>query len=280
MRMAPWLPTLTVTNDARLDAMDPEPASIKVLLIARSSLLREAIRLALDEQSGVEVVADISEGTHVVSEVERARPDVALLMTSRATREITGTVATLCERMKGCRILVISEDEDEDLLLAVLEAGATGYLTNRSPVEDLVRGIHAVYEGETVVPPHMVGALLRRFIHRRREQDLALRRMSRLTAREREVLILLARGSGNDAIAETLVISPKTARTHIQNLISKLGVHSRLEAAMFLTRSGISDELLVDGMDVVHGSPDLGVARVQVDGGRDRDDVTTSLGRV
>jgi DNA-binding NarL/FixJ family response regulator len=278
--MDPVLHSLTLTQGRSAQVMESDPASIKVLLVARSSLLREAIRLALDEQNGVDVVADIGEGTHVVSEAERARPDVVLLMTTRATRETTGTVAMLCERVPDCRILVISEDEDEDLLLAVLEAGATGYLTNRSPVDDLIRGIRAVNEGETVVPPHMVGALLRRFIHRRREQDVALRRMSRLTAREREVLILLARGSGNDAIAETLVISPKTARTHIQNLISKLGVHSRLEAAMFLTRSGISDELLVEGVEGIHGAPDLRVARVGVHGGREREDVSTSSGRV
>jgi DNA-binding NarL/FixJ family response regulator len=256
--------------------MDSEPTSIKVLIVARSSLLREAIRLALDEQEGIDVVADINDGIQAVSEVERARPHVVVLMSTQASRDITRAVGMLSDRVPESRILVVSEEEDEDFLLAVLEAGATGYLTNRSPVGDLIRGVGAVNDGETVVPPHMVGALLRRSIHRRREQDLALRRMSRLTSREREVLILLAKGSGNDAIAETLVISPKTARTHIQNLISKLGVHSRLEAAMFLTRSGISDELLIDRID---GRPDLTVAHLG-DGGRRRsEDVPTSSGR-
>jgi two-component system nitrate/nitrite response regulator NarL len=90
----------------------------------------------------------------------------------------------------------------------------------------------------------MLGPLLKRLIVRRREQDEALRRMSRLTRREREVLALLAEGADNDGIAQALVISPQTARTHIQNVLSKLGVHSRLEAAAFVVQNGILDELV------------------------------------
>jgi two-component system nitrate/nitrite response regulator NarL len=89
----------------------------------------------------------------------------------------------------------------------------------------------------------MLGALLARLIRRRREQDEAIRRMSRLTRREKEVLALLAGGADNDAIAQALVISPQTARTHIQNVLGKLGVHSRLEAAAFVMQNGILDEL-------------------------------------
>jgi two-component system nitrate/nitrite response regulator NarL len=89
----------------------------------------------------------------------------------------------------------------------------------------------------------MLGPLLSRLILRRREQDDALRRAGRLTRREREVLALLAEGGDNDAIAQRLVISPQTARTHIQNVLSKLGVHSRLEAAAFVIQNGILEDL-------------------------------------
>jgi DNA-binding NarL/FixJ family response regulator len=90
----------------------------------------------------------------------------------------------------------------------------------------------------------MLGALLQRLIQRRRERDGSLRQMAKLTRREREVLALLAQGGDNDEIAQTLVISPETARTHIQNLLGKLGVHSRLEAAAFVIQNGILDELV------------------------------------
>jgi DNA-binding NarL/FixJ family response regulator len=93
----------------------------------------------------------------------------------------------------------------------------------------------------------MLGALLQRLIHRRRERDAALRRMAELTRREREVLALLAQGADNDGIAQRLVISPETARTHIQNVLGKLDVHSRLEAAAFVVQNGILDDLARTG---------------------------------
>jgi two-component system nitrate/nitrite response regulator NarL len=90
----------------------------------------------------------------------------------------------------------------------------------------------------------MLGALLSRLIVHRRQQDEALKRMARLTRREREILALLAEGADNDAIAQELVISPQTARTHIQNVLGKLGVHSRLEAAAFVLQNGIMEDLV------------------------------------
>ena len=90
----------------------------------------------------------------------------------------------------------------------------------------------------------MLGTLLHRLIQRRRERDEALRRMAGLTRREREVLALLADGGDNETIADRLFISPETARTHIQNVLGKLRVHSRLEAASFVNQSGIFDDLV------------------------------------
>ena len=98
-------------------------------------------------------------------------------------------------------------------------------------------------DGETIVPGRMLGPLLQRLIRRRREQRDALDRMSRLTRREREVLGLLAEGADNDTIAERLVISPETARTHVQNVLVKLEVHSRVEAAAFVMRHDMLDAL-------------------------------------
>jgi two-component system, NarL family, nitrate/nitrite response regulator NarL len=89
----------------------------------------------------------------------------------------------------------------------------------------------------------MLGYLLERLIRRRQEQDEAVRRLGRLTAREREVLSLLAEGGDNDSIAQVLVISPQTARTHIQNVLVKLGVHSRLEAAALAIQNGLVGEV-------------------------------------
>ena len=101
-----------------------------------------------------------------------------------------------------------------------------------------------VHRGDTLVPPTMLGPLLTGLLRRKRDHDEAFERITRLTVREREVLALLAQGSDNDSIARALVISPQTARTHIQNILGKLGVHSRLEAAAFVTRSGMLQNLV------------------------------------
>jgi DNA-binding NarL/FixJ family response regulator len=141
-------------------------------------------------------------------------------------------------------VIVFSGQEDERVLLEAMEAGASGYLSKEAPLADLINAARAVHRGEALVPPRMLGALLQRIIHRRRERDEALKRMTNLTRREREVLGFLALGADNDMIAQRLVISPETARTHVQNVLGKLHVHSRLEAAAFVTQNGILDDLV------------------------------------
>jgi DNA-binding NarL/FixJ family response regulator len=110
-------------------------------------------------------------------------------------------------------------------------------------MSQLIHVTRAVRRGETIVPSTMLGNLLTRLMRRRQEQDEAYRHISRLTPREREVLRLLVEGRGTEAIAMTLVISPQTARTHIQNILAKLGVHSRLEAAALVNETGVLERL-------------------------------------
>src|SRR5439155_2835917 len=132
---------------------------------------------------------------------------------------------------------------NEATLVGALEAGASGYLTKARPLAELIDATRALRRGETHIPPGMMAALLSGLIHRRRDQDQALRRLGNLTRREREVLVQLSAGADNLGIAEKLVISPETARTHVQNIISKLGVHSRLEAVALVSQNGLREEL-------------------------------------
>jgi DNA-binding NarL/FixJ family response regulator len=208
------------------------------------SLFRDAVRIVLGNQTGLVVVAEARDGLEAVAEAERTHPDVALLDANLPNCDGIRATELICERVPGCRVIVISGEEDEQILTRALEAGASGYLTKEFPLSFLIEAASSVYRGEMLVPPRMLGPLLTRLLRRRREQDEALRRWSRLTRREQEVLSLLADGADNDAIAQTLVISPQTARTHIQNVLGKLGVHSRLEAAAFVVQNGIRGEIL------------------------------------
>jgi DNA-binding NarL/FixJ family response regulator len=218
---------------------------LRLLIADEQSLFREALRAVLEGESDLRVVADVRDGLHAIAEAERARPDVALLHAALPGCDGISAIALIKERAPDCKVLVLTDEEDQGALTHALEAGANGYLTKESPVGELIDAVRAVHRGETLVPPRMLGRLFDGLIRQRRDQDAAIRLMSRLTRREREVLVLLAEGAGNEAIAETLIISPETARTHIQNVISKLGVHSRLEAATFVMQNGILDHLVL-----------------------------------
>jgi DNA-binding NarL/FixJ family response regulator len=216
---------------------------IRVLLADEQSLFRQAVKVVLSSEDDLIVVGEAADGLQAIAEVERVRPDVALLDADLPNCDGIRATQQISLRVPECRVIVFSAQEDEQVLVQALEAGASGYLSKGSPLADLIEATRAVHRGDALIPPRMLGALLQRLIHRRRERDDALKRMAKLTRREREVLALLAQGADNDGIAQRLVISPETARTHIQNVLGKLGVHSRLEAAAFVTQNGILDDL-------------------------------------
>ena len=223
--------------------MADENQPIRVLLADEQSLFRNAMKVVLSNERDIVVVAEAADGAGAISEAERMRPDVVLVDADLPNPDGLRATQEICDRVPGCRVIVMSAQEDEWVLLRAFEAGATGYLSKSSPLVDLIETTRVVHRGEALVPPRMLGSLLQRLIHRRDERDDALRHMAILTRREREVLSLLSLGSDNDGIAQELVISPDTARTHIQNVLGKLGVHSRLEAAAFVTRNGLLEDL-------------------------------------
>jgi DNA-binding NarL/FixJ family response regulator len=217
--------------------------SIRILVADGHSLFRESVVVVLRNEQDLSIVADARDGGQLAAELEVARPDVVILDLNLPGGNGVKAVRLIKERVPGCRVLALDEQEDQRVLLQVVEAGASGYLTKDCPLAELIDATRAVARGEIVIPRWMLGMLLTHLVRRRRERDEALRRLSRLTRREREVLALLTDGGDNDAIAEALYISPETARTHVQNLLGKLEVHSRLEAAAFVTGNGILDDL-------------------------------------
>lgn len=232
---------MTILGDQD-DVVGSKP-TIRVLLADERALFRESVRVALERESDIQVVAQARDGLEAMAEAERTRPDVAVLDVALPTCDGIGATRLLADALPDCRILVLAPSEDLNTLVLALESGASGFLTKDRPLVELIAATRAIHAQEMVVPPTMFGGLLRRLLDQRREQGEALRRVSRLTRREREVLSLLAQGADNKRIAQRLVISPETARTHIQRVLSRLGVHSRLEAAMFVTRTGILKDL-------------------------------------
>jgi len=215
---------------------------IRVLLADEQSLFREAVHLILEREPDLAVVGEVGDGMQALNEAERVSPDVVFLDVNLPNCDGLRATSLFHERLPSCAVIVVDGQEDETTLTEALRAGAAGYIAKTRPLNELIDAARAVHRGETLVPPAMLRGLLARIFRQRDEQDQALRAVSRLTRREREVLALLAEGADNDTIAQALVISPQTARTHIQNVLAKLGVHSRLEAAMFVTQNGILHE--------------------------------------
>jgi DNA-binding NarL/FixJ family response regulator len=217
---------------------------IRILLVDEQSLFRDAVRTVLDSEPDMRVVGEAQEGREAAREAERLQPHVVLLTSVLLDTDGVQTTHLIKRRVPDCLVLVLGLAEDDTLkLVGALEAGATGCLPWDCPLDQLIAATRAVHRGQTVIPDRMLRPLLDELIARRRRHGDALRRVKYLTQRERLVLAHLTEGAGKDAIARALVISPETARTHIHNVLRKLAVHSRLEAAAFVLQSGIKDEL-------------------------------------
>ena len=227
--------------NTRDDAAEDDAEVLAVVLADPQALFRESVRIALSSDPTFKVVGEARAPAQAIARIAESSPDVAII-----DEDLTGDSALIheiLERAPMCRVLVVSAHEDDAVLASAMEAGASGYLSKQAPLVDLVSAMRTIHEGGTVVPPMMLGRLLATFVSRRDARDDAFRRIARLTPRERQVLALIAQGADKYAIASELVISPHTARTHVQNVLSKLDVHSRLEATSLVVRTGVLREL-------------------------------------
>ena len=219
---------------AEPDATATEPrddGAVRVLLAVSHTLVREGLRALLERDGTVQVAGECRDVAEVLARVEADRPDVVV---ADVDLEGGGGVAA-CAHLKSAsaapRVIVLSDGGEEAALREAVESGADGYLAGTASAREVESCLRRVAGGEAYIPSGMLGSLLRDLIQRRRHEDEAVELFSRLSKREKGVLALLAAGLDNDAIARDLVISPHTARTHVQNVLRKLGVHSRLEAA-------------------------------------------------
>ena len=215
-------------------------AGLPILLADEHALFRAVVRAALEDDLGV-TVAECSTGDGVLREVDRLGPEVVLLSDQLTVASGERVCAVLTARSGSPRVLVLGTEADPAGLVRALDSGADGFASRGGRLEDLLAATRAVLAGQAWVPPDKLGEVLRHYVARRRVSDEAAGRIQSLSPREREVLVLLAGGRNHREIAAQLVIAPQTARTHIQNVLAKLGVHSRLEASALAFESGLLD---------------------------------------
>jgi DNA-binding NarL/FixJ family response regulator len=212
--------------------------ALRVLLVDDHDLFRTGLRNLLEEQN-VMIVGEASSGTEAVKLVRELAPDVVVMDLNmpgmngvEATRHISG-LAPLT------RVVVLTiSDQDADVMDAIL-AGACGYLLKDSSIQELIAGIRAASVGESLISPNIASKVLQRVRSTSTHADAAETIRAELSDREIEVLKLIANGKDNAQIAGELHISPKTVKNHISNILMKLQIGNRIQAAVYAVRSGI-----------------------------------------
>jgi DNA-binding NarL/FixJ family response regulator len=212
--------------------------SLRVLLVDDHDLFRTGLRNLLEEQ-GLEIVGEASTGAEAIGHVRELTPDVVVMdlnMPSMGGVEATRHIA---EASPLTRVVMLTiSDEDNDVMDAIL-AGACGYLLKDASIQDLVAGIRSAARGESLISPHIAAKVLQRIRATSAQPEIEQLIRAELSEREIEVLKLIANGKDNAVIAAELHISPKTVKNHISNILMKLQIDNRIQAAVYAVRSGI-----------------------------------------
>jgi DNA-binding NarL/FixJ family response regulator len=210
---------------------------IRVVIADDHAVVREGLRAFLALQDDVEVVAEAADGEEAVSAVDRFTTDVALVDLVMPRVDGIEAIRRIRAAHPETRVIVLTSFVDEDKMLPAVRAGAAGYLLKDVQPQELVEAIRTVHGGGTLLHPAVVEELVRE-VSRDGERG---RPDNPLTEREREVLALIARGRANKAIAFELGVAEKTVKTHVSNILAKLGLTDRTQAALYAVREGLVD---------------------------------------
>jgi DNA-binding NarL/FixJ family response regulator len=208
---------------------------IRVLLADDQTLVRAGFRLILDAEPDLEVVGEASDGADVVEQAQATHPDVVLMDVRmpgldgiEATRRLLANGATP-------RVLMLTTFDLDEYVIDAFRAGASGFLLKTAPRDQLVAAVRTVHAGEALLAPASTRRLIEQFARPRAEAPA----LDELTARERDVLRLLARGLTNAEIAAELVVEPSTVKSHVASVLAKLDLRDRVQAVVFAYESGL-----------------------------------------
>jgi DNA-binding NarL/FixJ family response regulator len=206
---------------------------IRVLIADDHPVVRQGLRTFLGVQPDIEVVGEAADGAETVTRAEELSPDVVLLDLNMPGVDGQSALDELRARGVPSRVLVLTSVGERARVLPVVRAGAAGYLYKDVAPEALVQAIRAVHDGHVLFAPEAADAML--------APDQREKVAVALTEREREVLTQIARGRSNREIARTLVVSEKTVKTHVSNILMKLGLQDRTQAALYAVRHGLAE---------------------------------------
>jgi DNA-binding NarL/FixJ family response regulator len=214
-------------------------APVRVLLVDDDDLMRAGLKAVLSSDARVEVVGEAGSGRAAVEQVRALHPDLVLMDVRMpdldgiaATREVTAV-------SPDAKVVILTTFEQDDYIFGALNAGASGFLLKRSGPEELLAAIHTVAAGDSLLSPSVTRTVIDRMARQPTPEIGPSRLLDSLTPREREVLVLLARGLSNSEIAAELVIEESTVKTHVKRILMKLRLRDRIQAVVFAYESGI-----------------------------------------
>jgi len=211
---------------------------IRVLIIDDHTLFRSGIKLLLERQAGFEVAGEAGDGLEGVKRAKQLKPDVVLLDLHMPDTSGLEVISLLQEEVPSAQIIMLTVSEDAEDLLEALRAGARGYLLKNIETDFLLASIRQAAAGESVMSPQMARKLADAMRSPRKDNsDVS---PAKLSPRELEVILLLARGAGNKEIARVLDLSESTVKIHVQGILRKLNLSSRVQAAVYAIEHGIA----------------------------------------
>ncbi len=220
-----------------LDDILSKSNGLRVLLVDDHDLFRTGLRNLLEEQ-GVQIVGEAASGSEAVSFVREEAPDVVVMDLNMPGMNGVDATREIAQLAPLTRVVVLTiSDQDGDVMDAIM-AGACGYLLKDSSIHDLIVGIRSAAVGEALISPHIATKVLQR-VRAASTGESSASPLADLSEREVEVLRLIANGKDNAEIATELSISPKTVKNHISNILMKLQIENRIQAAVYAVRSGI-----------------------------------------
>jgi len=222
-----------------------------VVIADDQGMVRAGFRSLLDSEPGLRVVGEAADGEQAIKVVRRLQPDVVLMDIRMPVLDGIAATKHLVTGGSGARVLVLTTFDLDEYVFEALCAGASGFLLKDAPAEDLVVAIRVVAAGDALLDPGVTRRVIDAFVQRPAPPAHRSDALASLTPREREVLGLLARGLANADIARHLFVSEATTKTHVSNVLGKLGLRDRVQAVIFAYEAGL----------VVAGDDDVALPR-------------------
>jgi two-component system nitrate/nitrite response regulator NarL len=213
---------------------------IKVLIVDDHTLFRKGLINVLQQQPGIEVVGEAKDGKEGTELAQTLKPDVILMDVQMPVLSGIQATQAIRETDPNIRIIMLTVSEEDDDLFSAIKAGARGYLVKNIEPDQLIKAIQLVVKGESVIPHTMASKVLTEFSRIARKADQPPDTESKpLTPREREILQLLGRGGSNKEIANRLCLSEQTVKIHLKNILKKLHMNNRIQAAIYAYQQGL-----------------------------------------